>query len=187
MFCRLRVSLGALIVLASALTGYAQSSGAAGRKSLVLVFTDGHQKVYSVDSISRIEFRNDTMILTQRGHEQNVAISDLARIDFNLAANSSAPRGRNYFVGKWRCGQGNGMDFYITLKPNGEAMKSVGAIHGTWVVVDGEARVAWDDGWHDVIRKVGSKNEKFAYEPGRSLEDDPSNVTNAVNLEAKPI
>ena len=26
--------------------------------------------------------------------------------------------------------------------------------HGKWVYVDGEARVTWDDGWQDVIRKV---------------------------------
>ena len=76
---------------------------------------------------------------------------------------------------------------YITLKSNGDATKSIGSTHGTWVVVDGEARIAWDDGWHDVIRKVGSKHEKFAYEPGKSLDDEPSNVTNAVNLEAQPI
>jgi hypothetical protein len=54
-------------------------------------------------------------------------------------------------------------------------------------VVDGEARISWDDGWHDVIRKVGAKHEKFAYEPGKSFSDPPANVTAAVRTEVKPI
>ena len=53
--------------------------------------------------------------------------------------------------------------------------------------MDGEARIAWDDGWHDVIRKVGTKHEKVAFEPGKSLSETPNNVTNAVNTSAKPI
>jgi hypothetical protein len=53
--------------------------------------------------------------------------------------------------------------------------------------VDGEARIAWDDGWHDVIRKVGTTHEKLAYEPGKSLDDQSSNVTAARNTQPKPI
>jgi hypothetical protein len=96
--------------------------------------------------------------------------------------------GRNHFVGKWKVGQGPGAgDFYITLEANGEAHKTVGSDHGTWTVVDGEARISWDDGWHDAIRKVGTKHEKVAFEPGRSFSDDPTNVTDAVNTTAQPI
>ena len=88
---------------------------------------------------------------------------------------------KRHFVGKWLVGQGNGDSFYISLEENGEAAKSIGAAHGTWVYVDGEARITWDDGWHDAIRKVGSKHEKFAYAPGKSFSDNPTNVTEARN------
>jgi hypothetical protein len=54
-------------------------------------------------------------------------------------------------------------------------------------VVNGEARISWDDGWHDVIRKVGAKHEKVAYEPGKSYDDKPANVTEARNTQPKPI
>ena len=94
---------------------------------------------------------------------------------------------RARFVGKWEVGEGNGNDFYATLDADGEAHKSIGASHGTWTVVDGEARISWDDGWHDAIRKVGSKYEKFAHAPGKSFDDPPSNVTAARNTDPKPI
>jgi hypothetical protein len=54
-------------------------------------------------------------------------------------------------------------------------------------MADGEARISWDDGWHDAIRKVGTKHEKVAYEPGKSFSDTPSNVTTARNTEPRPI
>jgi hypothetical protein len=54
-------------------------------------------------------------------------------------------------------------------------------------VVDGEARIAWDDGWHDAIRKVGTKHEKVAFEPGKTFSDEPSNITDAVNTSPEPI
>jgi hypothetical protein len=54
-------------------------------------------------------------------------------------------------------------------------------------VVNGEARINWDDGWHDAIVKVGSKYEKRAYEHGKTFSDEPSNVTDAKNTNAQPI
>jgi hypothetical protein len=75
----------------------------------------------------------------------------------------------------------------ITLDRDGEASKTLGSVHGKWVVVDGEARITWDDGWHDAIRRSGSKYEKAAYGPGKSFSDNPDNVTTAVRTEASPI
>ena len=49
------------------------------------------------------------------------------------------------------------------------------------------ARIAWDDGWHDAIRKRGSVHEKVAFEPGKTFDDAPSNVTAARNTQPKPI
>jgi hypothetical protein len=95
--------------------------------------------------------------------------------------------GRGHFVGKWEVGQGNGSNFFITLDADGEARKTLGASHGTWTVVDGEARISWSDGWHDSIRKVGTRHEKRAFEPGKSFDDTPTNVTSARNTQPKPI
>ena len=90
-------------------------------------------------------------------------------------------------MGKWEVGQGNGSNFYITLDADGSARKSLGSTHGTWTLVDGEAHISWDDGWHDIIRKVGAKHQKIAIEPGKSFDDEPANVTAARNLEPRPI
>ena len=74
-----------------------------------------------------------------------------------------------------------------TLDPDGGARKSIGATHGTWTLVDNEARITWDDGWHDAIRKVGTRHEKVAFQPGKSFDDPPSNVTAARSTEPKSI
>jgi hypothetical protein len=95
--------------------------------------------------------------------------------------------GRAHFIGKWEVGEGNGDHFFITLNSDGSARKSIGSPHGTWTLVDGEAHIAWDDGWHDAIRKRGSVHEKVAFEPGKTFDDAPSNVTAAHNTEPKPI
>lgn len=156
-------------------------------KSFTVVFKDGHQKSFSMSDVSRIEFKNNAMVVTHSDRQESIPVADIVRMDFDTAANTSK-LGRNHFVGKWEFGQGPGLDnFIVTLDPNGQAHKSIGAPHGTWVAVDGEAHISWDDGWKDVIRKVGSKHEKFAYEPGKSLTDNPSNVTFAKSLNSEPI
>ena len=84
-------------------------------------------------------------------------------------------------------GQGERRQFLYHSRRGRSARKSIGASHGTWTVVDGEARISWDDGWHDAIRKVGTTHEKRAYEPGKSFDEEPSNVTAATNIHARPI
>jgi hypothetical protein len=127
-----------------------------GAKSLVITFKDGHQQTFSA--------------------------ADIARLEFNSTGASVADEYPGRFRGKWKVGTGVGGDtFYITLDNHGNATKSIGASHGKWTTVGDEARITWDDGWHDAIRKVGKKYEKFAYEPGKSFSDSPSNVTEAVN------
>jgi hypothetical protein len=119
------------------------------------------------------------MLVNNGGHQESIPVADIVRIDFD---NQDKARvlDRNHFVGKWEFGEGNGMgSFAVELRPNGEAHKDHGAPHGTWVFVDGEARISWDDGWHDVIRRVGDKHEKFAFEPGRAITESPSNVSTA--------
>ena len=156
--------------------------------SITVVFKDGHQKNFSIADGSRIEFKNGAMQVSQNGHQETIPVADVLRIDFDAAGSKPLPLGRNHFIGKWEFGEGQNMgSFFVTLDPDGQARKSIGAPHGTWVVVDGEARISWDDGWHDVIRKVGDKHEKFAYEPGKSLNGEPSNVTQAKSLNNQPM
>jgi len=157
--------VGMLVLAAQA----ANPAPPADRSSLVIVFKDGHQQSFSMADIARIEFKSPVAA---------------AKADATVP-----PLGRKHFVGKWEVGEGliTGQTFFITLEDNGQARKSIGASHGTWELVNGEARISWDDGWHDAIRKVGSKHEKLAFEPGKSFDDSPSNVTNARNTNPKPI
>jgi hypothetical protein len=180
------VAAFAILVLVLGTPAARLSASADDRGSVVVVFKDGHRQSFAMGEIARIDFEARVVIVYKDGHQDKVA-GEIARIEFGDSAVSAATPGRAHFVGKWEVGQGNGQYFFITLDSDGKATKSIGAAHGTWTLVDGEARIAWDDGWHDAIRKVGTKHEKFAYEPGRSFDDSPSNVTAARNTEPKPI
>jgi len=119
------------------------------------------------------------VIVFKDGKQQSFNLADVARIEFNT---SGAPlvRGRARFLGDWTVGNGAGGTFTITLKSDGTAHKSMGPKHdGTWTVVNGEAQITWDDGWHDAIRKVGAKFQKAAYSPGTTFSDTPNNVADA--------
>jgi hypothetical protein len=131
------------------------------------------------------------VIVFKDGHRQTYNLADVARVEFpvsEMAANSS-PSGpsRGHFLGKWEVGDGNGHDFFITLREDGDAYRSLGDVHGKWAYFDGEARVTWDDGAQDAIRKVGSNYQKFAYASGKSFTDTPDNVTKARNTTLNPI
>jgi hypothetical protein len=120
------------------------------------------------------------VIVLKDGKQQSFDLADVARIEFNTFAGSSLVRGRARFLGDWTVGNGTGGTFTITLKSDGSAHKSMGPKHdGTWTVVNGEARITWDDGWHDALRKVGAKFQKAAYSPGATFSDKPANVADA--------
>ena len=88
------------------------------------------------------------------------------------------------FAGKWEVGLGVGSQtFYITLEKDGKATKTHGSPNGRWTVFGDEARISWDDGWHDVIRKAGNHYEKAAYAPGKSFSDQPDNIAGATRTE----
>ena len=88
------------------------------------------------------------------------------------------------FVGEWKVGLGAGGEtFNITLDKDGKATKSHGSPNGHWTMFGDEARISWDDGWHDVIRKSGNHYEKAAYAPGKSFSDSPDNITAATRTE----
>jgi hypothetical protein len=162
-------------------------SPADDRGSVVIVFKDGHRQSFATAEIARIDLKAPSAVVYKDGHQDKISAADISRIEFESSALSAMTPGRNHFVGKWEVGEGNGGRFFITLDADGDARKSIGASHGTWTLVDGEARISWDDGWHDAIRKVGTKHEKRAFEPGRSFDDTPSNVTAAINTQPRPI
>ena len=157
------------------LLGISAASAAAPRSSkgasgtIVIVFKDGHRQTFNLSDIERVEF----------------PATALASADSGPGNPQAPPRG--HYAGKWECGDGAGRTFYITLKENGDAYKSMGNSRGHWEYVNGEAQISWDDGWRDVIRKAGSRYEKSAYRQGRSLTDEPDNVANARLTNPKPI
>lgn len=134
------------------------------------------------------------VIVFKDGHRQAFNLADIARIEFPAAAAAAEPApptpglpARGRFLGKWMVGDGSGSDFYIVLKENGEAWRSLHSMKGRWMYVDGEARITWDDGAQDAIRKVGPQFQKFAYHAGKSFTDVPDNVTNARNTNPQSI
>jgi hypothetical protein len=172
MHSRIRVLwvLGVLAIAANFAAAKTASKPQDGQ-TIVIVFKDGHQQSFAMADIARIEFKG-------------------AAAKAMTSATAEAPTApllsQNHFLGKWELGEGNGNNFIVTLEANGEATKSIGSSHGTWTVWNGEARITWDDGSHDAIRKVGSQYEKFWY-PDGNFSGKPGNVTGAKHIESKPI
>ncbi len=134
--------------------------------SLVIVFKDGHRQTVNLDAIERLEFPG--------------------AVPAGMINVPGPSRAR--FMGKWEVGQGNGENFDIVLHEDGTAVRLMNGDRegGHWNYVNGEARVTWNDGWHDCIRKVGSEFKKYAYSESKTFESDPDNVTNARNLTQNP-
>ena len=159
------LAAGAL-VLTMAVASPGQNRGRTGQ--IVIVFKDGHRQTFNVSDISRIEFPGSA-----------------AFADAGPTPPDAPPRG--HFFGKWEVGDGTGSTFYITLKENGDALRSLRNVRGRWAYVNGEARITWNDGAQDAIRRVGTKDMKFAYRAGKAFTDEPDNVTDARNTSPRPI
>ena len=166
----------AALILAG--TAAAQTKAAS---SITVVYRDNHQQTYTSAEVSRIDLKNEILVVNRGGHEEQIPLSKVSRIDVHDSAAPDNSLGRSHFIGKWEVGVGGGAmgSFRITLDRDGQAHKTIDSRHGTWTFVDGNAHIAWDDGWRDVITQVGSKYEKRAFEPGKSLIDKPSNITEA--------
>jgi hypothetical protein len=184
--CRPQVLAAAAVLFLTFSITSPTTNAAANHDSFVIVYKDGHRQTLTTAQVERIDV-NPATIVYKDGHREKIS-AQIDRIEFADSAFASATPRRSHYVGKWEVRQQtNGAKFFITLESNGDARKTLGAPHGTWALVDGEARISWDDGWHDIICKVGSRHEKRAYEPGKSFDDEPSNVTEARNTEPKPI
>jgi hypothetical protein len=140
-----------------------------GSGTIVIVFKDHHRQSFNLCDIERVEFPMAA-----------AAAGETAPINSRLPSRGS-------LLGKWEVGDGNGFNFFITLEENGDAWRSLHHEHGKWAYVDGEARVTWDDGWKDAIRKAGTNYQKSAYGLGKSFTDTPDNVTSANNTTPHPI
>lgn len=185
---QLRVVLIAVVAALGAIV-FAQGKSPDERSSITVIFSDGRSLAVPASDILRIEFHPAPLLVFRDGHHHNLPAGEIARLEFGPGSNDS-PFGKKHFVGKWEVGVDGGVasgHFMITLDENGQAHKSMGSTHGTWVFVDGEARISWDDGWHDIIRKVGEKYQKIAFEPGKTFDDSPSNVASARNTNPEPI
>lgn len=159
---------GALLSI-SAIPGDAQShAGKNGSGQIVIIFKDGHRQSFNLADVARIEFPGGPLIA-----------------DAGPTPPGAPPRG--HFVGKWEVGDGAGSTFYITLDEDGNAWRTLNRIHGKWSYTNGEARVTWDDGAQDAIRKIDGRDKKFAYHAGKSFTDEPDNVTDARNTNPRPI
>jgi len=184
--CVRPVGVSAIFLLAFTAVLAVPTASADDRDSVVITYKNGHHQTLAAAEIARIDLKEPGAIVYKDGHREKIS-AEVESIEFTDSSMTGMTPTRSHFIGKWEVGEGNGSNFYIVLDANGNAKKSIGAEHGTWTLVDGEARIAWDDGWHDVIRKVGTKHEKLAFEPGKSFNDEPSNVTAARNTQARPI
>ncbi len=160
--------LSVLLLAVPAMLAHAAPIAKSSTGTVVIVFKDGHRQTFNLADIDRLEF----------------PVAAAAASD-TPSTGQMPPRGR--FFGKWEVGDGSGGNFFITLKPNGEAHRTLHEVDGHWVYVNGEAQVTWDDGAMDAIRKVGSRFQKFAYAAGKSFTDSPDNVTEARNTAPQPI
>jgi hypothetical protein len=159
-------SMAAALALAIPAIGWAAPQKATSG-SIVIVFKDGHRQTFNLSDIERVEFPTSG--------------------EPAATASSASGPSRNRFLGSWEVGDGSGSNFQIRLNDDGSAFRSLGNVRGTWMYVDGEARVTWNDGNKDCIRKVGTIYRKFAYSAGKSFTSDPDNEANARNTSAKPI
>lgn len=162
-----RVICGALASMLLVIPEAYAAAPARGSGAMVIIFKDGQRQMFNLGEIDRVEF-------------PGTAASDAG------AGGAGTPT-RGHYVGKWECGDGAGGTFVITLKEGGQAERTLHAVKGKWAYVNGEARVTWDDGKLDLIRKVGSRYEKVAFHEGKSFSDQPDNIAGARLMTEKPI
>jgi hypothetical protein len=182
----IRIIAIAGILLFAVVIALAGSAAADDHDVFVIVFKDGHRQSLATTEVDHIKIKPPAAVVYKDGRSEKIP-GEIDRIEFADAAHALIAPSRAHYIGKWEVEDGAGKRFFITLESDGDARKSTGSPHGTWSLVDGEARIHWEDGWSDVIAKVGTRHEKRAYEPGRSFDDQPSNVTSARNTEPKPI
>ena len=165
-----RFAACAVLVLGVAAVTAQTHGGKNNPGQIVIVFKDGHRQSFNLADVARMEFSGTVGI----------------PIGEAVPTPPGAPP-RGHFVGRWEVGDGSGGKFFITLDDNGSAWRTLHRVHGHWVYVNGEARVTWDDGAMDAIRRIDGKDQKYAYHAGKMFTDQPDNVTEAHNTSPRPI
>jgi hypothetical protein len=170
----LKYALTAALLICVAVSAAAQAKGS---DSLTVVYRDHHEKTFLASDVS---LRNGTLIVTHAGREEKTPLSEIARIEV-VGSSAELATARSSFIGKWEVGYGGGAagTFRITLDRDGTAHKNIDGRRGRWTFVDGEARIEWADGWHDVIAKTATGYEKRAYAPGKPYNEAPESVATA--------
>lgn len=124
----------------------------------------------------------DSVVITFKdGHSQRYPLADVAKIEFDSPSTTpSETSSSGHFLGTWKIGNSSER-FTITLKRDGQASKTINnyTTSGAWKVIGDEARITWEDGWHDTIRRAGNRYEKVAFGPGKTFSDSPDNIENA--------
>ena len=133
------------------------------------------------------DHRNSLVVVFKDGHQKNFPMSEVERIEFPSAPAAVSTAGQGRFLGQWKVGDCAGSYFNITLDRDSVARKTIGAPHGTWAVVDGEARITWEDGNRDTIRKAGDTYEKAWYPQDKSYAEPASCTASAESIDRKPI
>ena len=111
------------------------------------------------------------MVITFKdGHSQRYLLADVDKIEFESGDSAQANSSTGHFLGKWRVDNGGG-NFTITLNRDGQACKYFNGYtnNGTWKVVGGEARITWQDVWHDTIRNGWHSLRKCGSPSGEDL------------------
>jgi hypothetical protein len=99
-----------------------------------------------------------------------------AAVPANTAVGEKQPGDHSLFDGQWDCN-----DVVITLYSDFTAHKSAPRNPlGTWEYVDGEARIAWNDGKRTVLRRDGEGFRKLTWMAGANPDSPPDNSFPAV-------
>jgi hypothetical protein len=124
----------------------------------------------------------DSVVITFKdGHTQRYPLADVAKIEFESPSTTPTETSSSgHFLGTWKIGNSS-ENFTITLKRDGQASKTINNFtsSGAWKVIGDEARITWEDGWHDTIRRAGNRYEKVAFRPGKTFTDSPDNIEDA--------
>jgi|APCry1669193181_1035450.scaffolds.fasta_scaffold05921_4 hypothetical protein len=114
-------------------------------------------------------------------HFNNNALTTLALIS-SLTICSFAQAGE--YEGEWVLKDSDGTSFQAIFKNDGTASGTHGKSmkHGTWKEDAEGITIKWDTGWTTRITKANNQYIKLAFKPGASVNDQPTNTSDAVKV-----
>jgi hypothetical protein len=85
------------------------------------------------------------------------------------------------FAGTWQVKDTSGTPFEITLGDDGKASanRAGEGMTGTWKEEGDAVVISWSDGWTTKIAKKGDGYSKSAWKKGASMDDEPTNTSEA--------